>query len=129
MSSQKPTPNVPILSPVNPAYGFPSYFLKIHVSCNSFTPSSLPINPPYAFLFSSPVHTSCPAHLLLFHLISLYLMPCSSTPSSFDQSNIIWQMIRVLKFPISSFLQPPVIFCLLGENVYRNRKILTWYFF
>jgi hypothetical protein len=69
LSSQKPTPTVSILSPVNPACASSSYFLKIHVSCNGFTPSGLPIKP----LFSSPVHTSCPVHLLLSHLINLIL--------------------------------------------------------
>jgi hypothetical protein len=109
LSSQKPTPNVPILSPVNPTYASPSYFLKVHVSCNNFTPSGLPVKPQYAFLFSSPVHTSCPAHLLLSHLINLILSG---------------KWYRSWNSSVCSFLKPPVISCLLGKNVYGRKRYL-----
>jgi len=70
---------VPILNQMNPVHNFPPYFPKIYSNIIfSPTPRSSEWYLPFRFsdknficFFISPMRATCPAHLILLHLITL----------------------------------------------------------
>jgi hypothetical protein len=76
----KSPPLVPILSQINPVHTTPSYLRSIllsHIHLRLGLPTGLFLsafssNALYAFLFS-PIRATCPAHLILFHVIILII--------------------------------------------------------
>jgi hypothetical protein len=95
---------------MNPVHTFPLCFTKIHsnitfhlcrcLSSGLFT-SCFPTKILYAFLISL-MHTTCPAHLILFHLTIQII---------FSEAYKLWSSL------LRSLLQLPATSSLLGPNV------------
>jgi hypothetical protein len=103
----------PILSQINPVSTTPPNLFQIHFNTITHLLLGLPsglflsgilINILYEFRFS-PIHVTCPAHLILLDLIILILL---------GEESKLWRSA------LCSFLQPPVISSLFGPNILLN---------
>ena len=106
----KSPPPVPVLSQINPVHAphhtswWSILILSSHLRLgltNGLFPSRVPTNILYAPLFS-PVHTTCPAHLILFYLIARII---------FDDE------YRSLSSSFCSLLHSPINSFLVGSNI------------
>ena len=103
-------PPVPVLSQLDPVHTPTSKILSIHL--NIFLPStpgsskwSLPLRFPNKVLYTpllSPIHATCPAHLIRLELITRVMFG---------------EECRSLNSSICSFLHSPVTSPLLGPNI------------
>ena len=102
---------VSILRQLDPVYTPTSSFQKIHLNIHPSTPGSpkwsLSLmfphqNPVYASPLPSPIHATCPAHLILLDLITWIVMD---------------ERYRSLSSSFCTFLHSPVTSSLLGANI------------
>jgi hypothetical protein len=101
-----------VLSLMNPVHALQFYFFKMHF--NIILPCVLrsPKSPP-SFRFPvllSPTHATCPANLILLHLMTLIL---------FHAQYKSW------RFLLCSLLQYPVISSLSGQNIFLSSLFLN----
>jgi len=106
-------PPFPILGQTNPVHTPTSYLLKIHLNIIisstpgspqwSFSPRFPHQNPVYASPL--PIRATCPAHLILFDLIT---------------RKILGEEYRSLSYSLCSFLLSPITSSILGPNIPLN---------
>ena len=111
--THKRPPPIPILGQPNPVHIPTSHLLEIHPNIiHPSTPRSpqwsLPSGFPTKTLYiplSSPLHTTCPAHLILLYFIT---------------RTILGEEYRSLNSSLCSLLHSPVTSSLLGPNILLN---------
>jgi len=102
-SSQNSLPHVCIFSQINPVHVLPSYLFQIHFNIISHLcqgppsglfPSDFPTKALYTFLLS-PIHATCPAHLICpaqAWALQLHFTSISSTPLAAKLSRELYKM-------------------------------------
>jgi len=105
----KPLPPVPILGQPNPVHIPASHLLEIHPNISlglpiGLFPSGFPTKTLYSSL-SSPIHPTCPAHLILLDFIT---------------RTILGEEYRSFSSLLCSLLHSPITSSLLGPNILLN---------